>query len=92
MTDQHSNAVAFAELHRLADHFFHGRADLDDAAHRLQAGSQAGAEVLLPAPAVPRVASTAVLDAAAEPTGPGTFGSATSALGPTEPNALPSGS
>ncbi|MEK2472162.1 MULTISPECIES: hypothetical protein [Streptomyces] len=42
MTDQHSSAVAFAELHRLADHFFQGRADLDDAAHRPQAGSQAG--------------------------------------------------
>ncbi|SHM75917.1 hypothetical protein [Streptomyces yunnanensis] len=92
MTDQHSSAVAFAELHRLADHFFHGRADLDDAAHRPQAGSQAGAEVLLDAPALPRVASTAVLDAAAEPTGPGTFGSAASTPGHAESNVLPSGS
>ncbi|MFJ9613931.1 hypothetical protein [Streptomyces noursei] len=92
MTDQHSDAVAFAEPHRLADHFFHGRADLDETTHRPRAGSQAGADGPLHAPALARVASTAVLDAAAEPAGPGTFGFAMSAPGRAGSHVLPSGS
>ncbi|EKX61604.1 isocitrate lyase/phosphoenolpyruvate mutase family protein [Streptomyces ipomoeae] len=117
-----------------ADNFFHGRADLDDTIHRLQAYAEAGADVLyapaLPTldavravcssldkpvnvlasgpvlggsvaelaalgvrrislgSALPRVVLSAVLDAAAELTGPGTFGFAKSALGYAASNAL----
>ncbi|MFE0375248.1 isocitrate lyase/phosphoenolpyruvate mutase family protein [Streptomyces inhibens] len=117
-----------------ADNFFHGRPDLHDTIHRLQAFAEAGADVLyapaLPSieavkavcssldkpvnvlaagpvlegsvaelgalgvrrislgSALPRAALTAVLDAAAELAGPGTFGFAKSALGYADSNAL----
>ncbi|MFI0713561.1 isocitrate lyase/phosphoenolpyruvate mutase family protein [Streptomyces inhibens] len=117
-----------------ADNFFHGRHDLHDTIHRLQAFAEAGADVLyapaLPGieavkavcssldkpvnvlaagpvlersvaelgalgvrrislgSALPRAALTAVLDAAAELAGPGTFGFAKSALGYADSNAL----